>query len=282
MKIIDCFTFFNELEQLEFRLNYLDPFVDLFVIAEANLTHSGNPKPYHFKENESRFAAWKHKIIYLQVELSTDGLVFNANEEKYNPTNGSWILENQQREALWTIKNQLEQEDWVMVSDLDEIPNMNVVKRKFNGNTTALSQLFHNYFFNCRNIKADRWWNGTVVCTGKYFIENGPQHIRNNRNEYPRIKKAGWHFSYLGGVEAIRKKLMSFSHTEFNKAEYLDEKHILKSLDQGTDVLMRKDVAYRFVSLYAFPKSLRSIMRKYPHFIRNIGFLKQIKELLKK
>ena len=45
MKIIDTFTFFNELELLEFRLRLLDGYVDHFVIAESNLTHAGDPKP---------------------------------------------------------------------------------------------------------------------------------------------------------------------------------------------------------------------------------------------
>ena len=42
MKIYDCFTFFDEKMLLNFRLNYLDKFVDKFVIAEAAYTHSGN------------------------------------------------------------------------------------------------------------------------------------------------------------------------------------------------------------------------------------------------
>ncbi|HWR33198.1 MAG TPA: hypothetical protein VN451_06725, partial [Chitinophagaceae bacterium] len=65
MKTFDCFTFFNELDLLEFRLKLLDRQVDHFVIAESNLTHSGNSKPFYFEENKARFDRWKQKIIYI-------------------------------------------------------------------------------------------------------------------------------------------------------------------------------------------------------------------------
>ena len=53
----DCFSFFNELDLLEIRLNVLKDAVDKFVLVEAGETHSGKPKPLYFKENEARFAA---------------------------------------------------------------------------------------------------------------------------------------------------------------------------------------------------------------------------------
>lgn len=40
MKIYDCFTFFNEFELLELRLETLYDAVDYFVIVEANKTHN--------------------------------------------------------------------------------------------------------------------------------------------------------------------------------------------------------------------------------------------------
>ena len=39
--IYDCFSFFNELDILEMRLNILYNYVDYFVITEANKTHTG-------------------------------------------------------------------------------------------------------------------------------------------------------------------------------------------------------------------------------------------------
>lgn len=44
--IYDCFSFYNELDLLEIRLNVLNDSVDKFVICEATKTHAGNAKNY--------------------------------------------------------------------------------------------------------------------------------------------------------------------------------------------------------------------------------------------
>jgi len=41
MKIIDCFTFYNEIDLLYYRLSILYEHVDYFIIVEANQTFSG-------------------------------------------------------------------------------------------------------------------------------------------------------------------------------------------------------------------------------------------------
>ena len=50
MKVIDSFIFFNEINMLKLRLNYLNDVVDYFLISESNYTFSGNPKPYYLDE----------------------------------------------------------------------------------------------------------------------------------------------------------------------------------------------------------------------------------------
>ena len=66
--IYDCFTFFNELDILEIRLNTLYDTVDYFVIAEANKTHTGKEKDYVFEKNQARFSNFLDKIIYIKVD----------------------------------------------------------------------------------------------------------------------------------------------------------------------------------------------------------------------
>ncbi|HEX4957658.1 MAG TPA: hypothetical protein VFV46_05730 [Lacibacter sp.] len=265
MKIFDCFTFFNELDLLEFRLKFLHDVVDHFVIAESNLTHAGKPKPYYFEEAKSRFAPWQQKIIYLPVQQSTEGLDFNTTITKYTPTSAAWQLENGQRNALQQINPQLADDDKVLLSDLDEIPDPGVLKRTTISNSPlSLSMIFHYYFLNCQNVGDEHWWNGSIVCSGKQFKELGPQTLRDNRNNYPRVKKAGWHFSYLGGVEKIKQKIQSFAHTEFNKEEYLQDENIIKAMLEGKDIFNRPGAVYQFVSPYAYPSSLRKLMFEYP------------------
>ena len=44
MKIFDTFMFYDEDLILDFRLNYLNKYVDKFVIVESKFTHSGKKK----------------------------------------------------------------------------------------------------------------------------------------------------------------------------------------------------------------------------------------------
>jgi beta-1,4-mannosyl-glycoprotein beta-1,4-N-acetylglucosaminyltransferase len=54
-RVIDTFTFFNELPMLLLRLTELDHVVDTFVLVEATITHSGLPKSLFFQENKAMF-----------------------------------------------------------------------------------------------------------------------------------------------------------------------------------------------------------------------------------
>ncbi|MCH5716525.1 glycosyltransferase family 17 protein [Niabella hibiscisoli] len=235
MKVYDCFTFFNELDLLEFRLRLLEDYVDYFVIAESNLTHAGHSKEYLYEGNKDRFTKWHHKIIYLPISQTTEGLLFNENETSYNVENGSWKLENEHRNALLKIVSRLNPEDLIILSDLDEIPDPAILKTfRAPESPMVLSMLFHYYFMNCQHSGHERWWNGSIVCSGKDFKQHTPQSLRDKRDGgLPLIRKAGWHFSYLGGLEKIKYKLQSFAHTEFNKPEYLDDKNILSSLKKA-------------------------------------------------
>ena len=272
MKIIDCFTFFNELDLLEFRLKLLDEHVDRFVIAESNLTHSGAPKPYHFNENKKRFEPWLHKIMYVPLQQTTEGLSFNTKETSYNPESAAWKLENEQRNALSIATTLADDDDLVIVSDLDEIPDPFVVKKmKLPDEPVALSMLFHYYFLNCQNTGSERWWNGSIVATGRQFKNITPQQLRDKRNDYPRIKKAGWHFSYLGGIEKIKQKIRSFAHTEFNKEEFLQDEYLVKAITNGEDIFKRQGVAFQFVSPYYYPDWLRKRMLEYPSLIHSVS-----------
>jgi beta-1,4-mannosyl-glycoprotein beta-1,4-N-acetylglucosaminyltransferase len=169
MKIFDCFNFFNELDLLEFRLRYLDPYVDHFVITESNLTHSGHPKPYYFKEAQQRFKKWETKIIYLQVRQSTEGLVFEE-QKSYNPSDASWKLESEQRNALLDAAACMDDTDMVLLSDLDELPYAPALKKATKAvKPIAFSLLFHVHYLNCQHAKELRWWKGCIAATAKQF-----------------------------------------------------------------------------------------------------------------
>lgn len=211
--VFDCFTFFNELDLLEFRLKLLDGVVDKFVICESNYTHSGNKKLYNYQDNKERYSQWENKILYLPIDQSIEGLNFDK-VNNYTPTNGSWILENEQRSALLYAGELMGEKDIVLVGDLDEIPDpraitalkqKDVILNDMN-NALSFSMLFHYYYMNCQMEGYDRIWNGTVVCFADYFKERGPQYFRDNRNNFAKIPNSGYHFSYLGGPKKSKSK----------------------------------------------------------------------------
>ncbi|ANH82280.1 hypothetical protein A8C56_16125 [Niabella ginsenosidivorans] len=268
MKIYDCFTFFNELDLLEFRLKLLDKYVDYFVLAESNLTHSGKKKEYFYEKNKDRFQQWHHKIIHLPIVQKTEGLHFGENETKYNTENGSWKLENEHRNALHAIAPQLNKDDLVILSDLDEIPAPSILDNRNAPETpVVLSMLFHYYYLNCQQTGASKWWKGSILSSGEYFQKHTPQSLRDQRIGLSAIKKGGWHFSFLGGMEKIKYKLESFAHTEFNKPEYLDEKHIRSALQEGRDLFKQNKNRFRFVSINTYPEPLRKLAMQYPAFL---------------
>lgn len=269
MRVFDCFTFFNELDLLEFRLKFLNDHVDFFVIAESNLTFNGKSKPWYYNGAKERFREWEHKIIYIPVQQNTHGPL-PENDISYNPGSAAWKLEYEQRNALLRAGDYMNDGDLVLVSDLDEIPDPAIFK-KINPSKlpVAFSLLFHYYYMNCQNIGESRWWNGCIAATAGQFKVLTPQGLRNNRDVYPSIGTAGWHFSFLGGAEEISNKIGSYSHTEYNNDEYLDKKHIEDSILKGTDVLKRKGVIFKFLPLSYYPFQLQKFMKMYPLFIHH-------------
>jgi beta-1,4-mannosyl-glycoprotein beta-1,4-N-acetylglucosaminyltransferase len=267
MKIFDCFTFFNEVDLLEFRLKLLDKQVDYFVIAESNLTHSGQSKSYNFPEAKEQFKPWQHKIIYLPVEQSTEGLLFEE-QKKYNPGSAAWKLENGQRNALLKAATYMEDTDMVLLSDLDEIPSPLAIKKAIsNIKPVAFSMLFHYYFLNCQGAGEDRWWKGCIAATARQFKEISPQGLRNKRDVFPSLADAGWHFSFLGGTEKIKQKLQATAHTEYNKDEYLSEEHIKEMVAKRKDILKREGIIFKYVPLSYYPAVLQKVMKQYPVFL---------------
>ena len=72
MRIYDCFMYFDEEIVLETRLNYLNPYVDFFVIVESRFTHKGDKR--NLKFNIKNFKKFENKIIYLIYDKIPNGI----------------------------------------------------------------------------------------------------------------------------------------------------------------------------------------------------------------
>ena len=127
MKIFDCFMYFDEDILLELRLNYLNKFVDKFVIIESSYNHKGEIRKPNFKIE--KYNKFKNKIEYVLLkEQPKDIEGINVDDSEIE-TNDKYILnaakrENFQRNYIKNCLSEAENNDWIIISDLDEIPNL--------------------------------------------------------------------------------------------------------------------------------------------------------------
>lgn len=193
--IVDAFTFYNEIDMLKLRLEYLDPFVDYFVIVESTLTHRGDPKELYFQNNTSEFEKWADKIIHVIVEDNPGGA-------------DPWLRENHQRNCIIRGLDRFNDDDIVMISDVDEIPNVKAIQN--NTQTYSLDMITFNYSLNF--IQTFERWFGTVVTHKRDIVEHGAQYFRDRRSRFPVLEFAGWHFTSFGDTSFVTNKLKNFAH----------------------------------------------------------------------
>ena len=230
MKIFDCFIYSDEDMLLDIRLNTLSKFVDRFVIVEANYKHNGDKKNKNF--NIDRFKDFKNKIDYIFIEKIPDGLNIVKKEDNEDTKNSkkirnSIILEHHQRNMINEGLTSAVDDDLIIISDLDEIPNLNNIDiEKNKNNLIFFKQKMFYYKFNLLYENFD--WIGSKACKKKLFIS--PQWLRDTKNKkYPfwrfdtyfNINKyvnvsivddGGWHFTQIKSSQDIFSKLNTFAH----------------------------------------------------------------------
>tara|TARA_B100000780_G_scaffold256998_1_gene206528 strand:+ start:1159 stop:1986 length:828 start_codon:yes stop_codon:yes gene_type:complete len=250
-KIFDCFMFNNEEKLLEIRLNVLNKFVDHFVIIESEETHSGNKKNITF--DIDKYPKFKEKIIYKKINSFPTGL-------------SSWQKENYQRNYIVNCLNQAKGNDIVMISDLDEIPNLENIKLKsYNEKIIVFNQKLFFYKMNFGANTAN--WHGTRACQKKFL--KSPQWLRNLKTHkkykfyrldkllfsknYERsfkiINNGGWHFTWLGDLDFIKNKLRSFAHTELNNPIIINDNYIKECIDNLKPIEIKQKIKINKLSI---------------------------------
>ena len=239
MAIFDCFQYFNEDHIADLRFNILDENVDFFVVVESTVNHQGQTRKLHFDKN--KYKKFQNKIIYIEVDDTPDNI-------KKPHTGGESLVEQHQRNSIMKGLNKSQDNDLIILSDVDEIPDLNKLKVFDKNKYAVFSQKMFMYKLNLLNLNENNW-HGSKICLKKNL--KSPQWLRNLKfKKYPfwRIDKqknlqiidnGGWHFAYLQDVKNISKKIKSFAHGEFNKAEIVSEKNIELKINQGEDVLGR-------------------------------------------
>ena len=251
----------NEELLLDLRLNILSKYVKKFILVESIIDHQGNKKKNFFEiENFHKF---KDKIIHLRIEDFPREL------------SSTWERENFQRNYISKSINNLLDDDYIILSDVDEIPNFDNLKNFEKYKFTAFQQSNFCYKFNLRNITYPNW-HGSKLCKKKYL--KSPQWLRNQkvkeysflqfyRIKWNIIKNGGWHFSFLMQPSEIKKKIKSFAHDEFNKKEFLELSEIEKKIKLGEDLFNRAQKYIKVDLDNSFPKQIFDNIDKYKEWI---------------
>lgn len=273
MRIYDCFMYFDEDLILDLRLNSLNSFVDKFIIIESNITHTGKLKPLKFDIN--KFKKFENKINYYPIE----NLVIDKSLKIKDGWSQDHLVDQSIRNSIANYIGEASENDWILISDIDEIPNPNKLKsfdkkKKFG----FFEQELFCYKFNLKSINESPWY-GTRVCVKKHL--KSPQWLRNIKiktkrnffskliNNHQIIKDGGWHFTSLKKPFDLVIKLKSFAHSEMVKPYMLNENYLKNKIDNQQDIFDR-DLKLEKVQINeSFPKYLVENIEKFSDFIIN-------------
>jgi beta-1,4-mannosyl-glycoprotein beta-1,4-N-acetylglucosaminyltransferase len=262
--IIDSFMFFNELDLLEGRLEYLNDVVDYFIIVENDTTHNGNSKPFNFHENASRYEKYHHKIIYLPMSYKNDDSGNYCGFSHQSIKN--WNMENYQRNYISNILHHFPNDAFIIINDLDEIPNKQALIQScadiIKKNNTHLLLMQEMFYCNL-NYKQLSLWQGPVVTSIEVAKEKGIQWFRDTRWGMHSIVNGGWHLSSWNTLENIKYKIENFAHQEFNTPEFTDLAKIADRIKNGKDLFGREDNLLIPFDTSTLPKDFADIFLKY-------------------
>jgi beta-1,4-mannosyl-glycoprotein beta-1,4-N-acetylglucosaminyltransferase len=258
--IYDTFTFFKELDLLEIRLHELGDVVDKFVLVEADRTQSNQPKPFYYEENKERFKDYWDKIIPIKV----------YNTERFWDGDNQWCIDNATRDMVLT-EVQYAPDDIIIIDDSDTIPRASTIKNHVYTGPVRLAMMEGYYYFNCLHYEGTAGWSASQL----WRYGDIPNRASQIRAFMPGlvdaiIPDAGWHFSYMGGIEGIQQKVRAGSHwRECGLPELMDEGHLTQVMANGTDLFNRPNYSVTTVPLdERFPKYILDNRDKFKQYIK--------------
>jgi len=295
MKIFDCTTYYDEELILDLRFNMLNEYVDKFVVCEANFSHAGKQKKLNFDINN--FAKFKDKIIYIVLENEPADLVYEDDQKKIESSNNMRMnsikrIALQRNKLLDGVDKISEQDDYILYSDNDEIPNLELFKPRENKSKIVIfeQKLFYYKF----NLLCDRiYWYGTRAVKKKDLLNfEWLRQIKAkkypffrfdtlfNKDKYMSlniIKNGGWHFTRVISPEKIHEKELDTEHHDEYRAsnknpekirdlisrKVIDHDHLADSKDYKYG----KEFYLKQLDLSEMPKYIQKNKFQYKNFL---------------
>ena len=227
MKVFDCTAYFDEELMMDIRFNILNNHVSKFIVVESRYSHSGKKKKLNF--NLKRFSEFRHKILYLVIEDEPKNLLEiknNDTDSAIKRLNSIKRLEQARNYMMEGLKDASE-DDVVLLSDSDEIPNLDVCDIKnIDKDIYIFEQKMFNYKFNLyydlipwfgtrackiKNLKSFAWLKDLKIKKYPLWrIDVLFSDLKSNKVKI--INNAGWHFNNLLTAEKLYNKLINQGH----------------------------------------------------------------------
>jgi len=251
-KLLDVFLFYNELDLLKARLEYLGPIVDHFIISEANVDFSGRPKEFLLSQELAASLPFANKIIYHREYLNLKSVSWLFKKFKYRNrvTRFLWKIQDAQRNSTLISLKSFSANDIVIFSDLDEFPSEAALQEGIKAlyanepkqgepHAYSLDQTF--YYYNLNNAAPEEKFYGSVMTTLGTFRKHLPYRFRSGKNDFEHIAAGGWHFSYFMDEEKILNKIYAISDVEnLSKFKKLSKDEISQKILSGLDLYDRE------------------------------------------
>lgn len=250
--IIDAFPFHSEFDLLKIRLNVLAPVVDQFVIIESDVTFTGKWKGYTLESRMDELEDFPIKYCKATLPLAVS----------VDYRHSAFAREYQTRDFLGEIVGTIVSPgDQIIFGDLDEIPNPDAIPMPNPGpSTIRLQQRLFYFYLNAERYEME--WHGSIIMRGSQVLRRPWHQIR---LDVPGVvvPDAGWHFSYCMTEVAVRDKLGSFAHTEYDTDD--KKRQVLESRTN-----MRDPAGWPLVKVpinESYPTWLRENQDQFPHLI---------------
>jgi len=271
IKIIDCFTFYNEIDMLEYRLNTLNEFVDYFVIVEATLTHVGKTKDMYLQKILERNSI-SDKIKKKIVQIVVDDFPFNEKNINFFK-NEQWKNEKFQRNCITRGFIQINKfdiihnDDIIIISDVDEIPNPDILTKIKLGTIElkTIAQFEQDFYYYNLESKMDHQWYFSKIFRWNWFLTTEYTLDDIRMKPWITIKSGGWHLSYFGDSSFISNKIKNFAHQEYNSNDYTDQEKIEYRMKNNIDIYNRD------INIINIPYSQNTFLPpNYSFFIKEV------------
>ena len=271
--LLDAFLFYNEIDLLKARLEYLGPSVDYFVISEANIDFAGRGKPFLLSKELIASFPFAEKIIYHQEHIYLNSLLWLIKKLRYRNRKNRllWKIQDAQRNSTLKPLSRFKSNDIVIFSDLDEFPSPTALQEARDllsqANATkdliaySCDQTF--YYYNLHNAAPQDQFYGSIFANLGTFKKRLPHKLRSSKDDLWHIDHGGWHFSYFMDEEKILNKIKAVSDVE-NLSAYknLSTAEIRKKIASKQDLYDRERVLSD-QEQYQIPQEVLSAIKKY-------------------